>query len=132
MANINDLIDNWDYESDEKIDNWEILEPNAAGIYQGDCDDYACTALYILSGCSLKNYWKNLITGKAKIHFVTVQGVGHAVAQYQNQYIDNIQNELCSRKDLETWSIPYKFKFKCPVIFIAFKMLIGKIKRSFR
>lgn len=131
MAAIDDLISGWSYEYDERLDNWEILAPGPGGIYRGDCDDFACTALYLLVGESLVQFWLALLTRRAKIHFVRISDEGHAVLEFDGQYIDNIQREFCTREQLETWSFPYEFRFRCPLPFIALKMALGKIKRVY-
>lgn len=132
MATLNDLIGNWDYEYDERVDNWEILQPDADGAYRGDCDDFALTALYLQKGESLFKFWRALFLRDAKIYFVTVGGVGHAVLECQGRYIDNIQRRWVSKNDLLQYRQPYIFKFRCPIPFIAVKMAFGRLKRWYK
>jgi len=129
MATLNDLIRDWDYQADIYADNWEILVPDADGAYRGDCDDFAVTALYLISGESLAKFWRALLTRRAKMYFVKVGGVGHAVLECQGRYIDNIQRRWVTREELLSSEPPYDFKFRCWVPFIAVKMALGKLKR---
>jgi hypothetical protein len=111
------------YQSDGKIDSWCILDVSNL---RGDCDDYACTALYILTG-SLCAFWIALIFGSAKMHFVTTKtGGGHLVLGYNGEYIDNWSRKLVTKQHME--SLGHKFHdWKFPFWITAMKMLFGKV-----
>ena len=58
--------------------------------YIGDCEDYALTLLWLISGKSMLKFWFNLITFKAQIRrVITKNGGGHAILRYGNMYADN-------------------------------------------
>jgi hypothetical protein len=62
---LNDLETGFVCQSDGKVDSWRILDVSDL---RGDCDDFACTALFIATG-SLWSFWVALIFGSAKIHY---------------------------------------------------------------
>lgn len=73
------------------IDSWRILK-NPTGPLQGDCDDFAVTALWIAEGKSMLRFWWALWTGRATIW--RVQGrttqPSHAVLEHKVYgWIDN-------------------------------------------
>jgi predicted transglutaminase-like cysteine proteinase len=83
--------------------SWRVLERDADGKLRGDCEDYALTALYALSGGWFK-FWLNLFTFRASIvHCTSPGGSGHAILRYGLKYIDNIQQrwmDMDEAKDL--------------------------------
>lgn len=124
---LNHFIDNFVYTPD-KFDSWRVLTPDQDGKFRGDCDDFAVSCLFILAG-SWRQFWFKLLTGQAKIHFVTVGNSGHAVLQYGDFYIDNIFRRYAARHEL----IEAHYKFNRLRMFwcyqVAIKMLIGKFIR---
>lgn len=135
------LTENFVYVPDNKDgkwyqkDKWRVLDlikdsESHSEKYYGDCEDFALTALYLLSKKSWWRFWMALITRKAKILHCTVGGEGHAILRYNGFYIDNIQREWFDNSRLTDrgyklhWGgyglyIPYQ---------VALKMLIGRIK----
>lgn len=84
--NISELTRNWTYKADGKRGRWKILDKP----YKGDCEDFALTALYLLSDKSMVTFWKALLKGDAAI--VTCKspkGNRHAILRYGKQYTDN-------------------------------------------
>lgn len=128
MSSIEYLTNRFVYKSDGKVDNWQIMQPNADGKYIGDCDDFCVTALYFTTG-SLLAFWKALIFGSAKVHYVTTSnGGGHAVLEYEGEFLDNWSLQWVSKGYME---IQYGHKFsKWQFLWFitAIKMLFGKIK----
>jgi hypothetical protein len=120
---LNDLATNFIYQSDGKIDSWRILD---ASNLRGDCDDYACTALYIITG-SLLSFWTALVFGSAKMCFVnTKTGGGHLVLHHKGLYIDNWSRKLVTKQHME--SLGHKFQgWKFPFWITAIKMMYGKL-----
>ena len=74
-----------------KRDAWYIMKEAP---WDGDCEDYALTLLYRLSGYSHTKMWISLLTRKSKLCFCTVRGTGHAVLKYKGEYVDNIQKSF--------------------------------------
>lgn len=114
----------FEYKADGALDNWRILHPSNL---VGDCDDYACTALYILCGESLARFWFELIFGRAKLVYCTIGGVGHVVVKWGDKYIDNIQNEFVTKDEMIQSGYNFsRINFVWPTV--AIKMLLGKTK----
>jgi len=121
---LNDLATGFIYTS-EKTDNWRIL---TVADLRGDCDDFACTALFIAAG-SLWSFWMALVFGSAKVHFVTTaNGGGHVVLEYEGMCIDNWSRKYVTMQWMED---TYGHQFHLwlfPFWVTAIKMLYGKLK----
>lgn len=76
------------YDSDQHgFDRWVIMKEPP---YEGDCEDYALTLLWLMSGKSMINFWINVITMQAQLRrVITKKGEGHVVLRVGNLYIDN-------------------------------------------
>ena len=126
MLTLEYLAKNFKYKHDGKIDVWKILKEDNM---EGDCEEYALTALYILSNYSMLKFWYYILTYQAHIHFVTTKdGEGHAVLRFKHEYIDNWTKKLVSKKDMEAKGhrfSPWSWYFHNPLA-VAFKLLIGK------
>lgn len=121
---LDDLATGFAYTSD-KMDTWRILDVSDL---RGDCDDFACTALYIATG-SLWSFWVSLVFGSAKIHYVTtVSGGGHAVLEYEGLYIDNWSRKYVTRQCMkDTYGHSFHM-WQFPFWVTAIKMVLGKLK----
>ena len=78
---LQELNSTWAYKYDidqyASKEHWKIMKKHP---YVGDCEDYALTLLYLISGKSMLKFWMYLITGKAQIRrVITKNGGGHAV-----------------------------------------------------
>lgn len=118
---ISELKIRFKYESDGKFDSFHIM-PVVNGRMRGDCDDFACTALWMVAGRSMWRFWFMLLTGQARIwRCFSIQGNPHAVLWVKGLgYVDNFFMEWRE----ET---PHKLRWTRPVGVIALKMLAGKI-----
>ena len=107
------------YRADGRLDSWRIIDKNPLG----DCDDHAVTAAYIVSGGILRMflgvltrrvafYWCRTAAGEAHV-IVWLKGVG---------YVDNLDPRISDKKQ-HSWNI------RLPLLFVMFKMLIGKLFR---
>lgn len=113
------------YKSDpNKKDVWNILDLGVSG--EGDCEDYALTALYYLSDKSLLKFWWELITFQSSIHFVTLGGVGHAVLEYNGIYIENTKKSWMNEIEFKRYVTPVK---RFMPWHVARRLLMGKIYR---
>ena len=110
-------------------DCWKIMKP-VNGRFKGDCEDYALSILYyVICNESLFAFWYQLIFGKAKIHYVDNNG-GHAVLQWDGNYIDNWTKDWVSREHME--SLGHKFHKRDYLFYqVALKMLYTKIRGLF-
>lgn len=127
MTQVNDLVANFEYRLDGKYDTWRIMKPDERGRYVGDCDDFALTALYLVTG-SLWRFWVELILGSAKIYYVWTERGGHAVLYHKGLYIDNWSMAWVTREYMEV-SLGHSFsswQFLWPVTIV--KMVLGKFK----
>lgn len=117
------LAKNFKYKAD-KIDSYRILP---LGDPQGDCDDYATTALYIASGKSLIKFWFLLITFQALMwRTYSPDGGTHLVLWVRGHgYIDNWQRKWTTRKQMKL--LGYEFRYPNLFPIVAIKMLIGKV-----
>jgi hypothetical protein len=107
------------YKPDGRIDSWRILEGN----YEGDCDDFALTLLYKLSGDSLFKFWFNLITLRATFWFCkSPSGSGHLLLKYDGLFSDNTMDHWYSYEDS-----PHTKMFPLPFPIVALKMLLAKL-----
>lgn len=111
----------------ENRDKWSILKLDR-GLYRGDCEDYSLTVLYYLvCNESLLEFWKHLIIGKAKMHYVVTRtGDGHAVLQVGDKYIDNWSKDWVDKDSMH--DLGHRFVKVYWLSQIAVKMLYGKLR----
>ena len=68
---VEELNSTWAYKYDidqyAQREYWQIMKEHP---YVGDCEDYALTLLYLISGKSMWKFWWYLCTGKAQIRRV--------------------------------------------------------------
>lgn len=76
---------------------WQIMKEPP---YIGDCEDYALTLLWLISGKSMWKFWFNLLTFRAQIRHVRNDG-GHAVLRYGNMYADNWTLKFVEWEEME-------------------------------
>ena len=99
---LKDVVDNFEYTPDpmryDVADCWRVMKEKP---YKGDCEDFSLTVLYNLSN---RSYWKMfwyLLTGRAKIHYVTINDAGHAVLRWELYYTDNITKKWVARYQMD-------------------------------
>ena len=123
------LAKTFKYVADPKLDNWQIMSLTNP---EGDCDDYAVTALYIVCGGSLFKFWLDILTLKAIFwHTTSPSGGPHLVLYYRGKgYIDNWDRKWVKKQELLDWG----YKFNLPLIFPfpAIKMFFGVLAREFK
>lgn len=117
---IKDLTTRFSYKADSSLDTWRILS-NPTGSLVGDCDDFAATALWAISG-SMWSWWWSVITFRAVFWLCnTTAGVKHVVLHHSDYgWIDCIYPE---------WNPTCKHTQVVPFIapIIAIKLLLGKL-----
>lgn len=117
------LFRRFHYTRDGKLDHWRIHK-NGTNVY-GDCEDFALTLLYDLSGRSMWKFWWNQITFRAVIWYVTsYQGDGHAILWYRGWWADNMERDWYLTKDMR-----HKRRFPWLAPFVALKLTVGSIMR---
>ena len=87
---LDDLNKRFEYRA-ERTDSWTIMD-NETGPLRGDCDDYALTAMWYLSGKSRKWLLWNMITMRYFLVRCYHNGNGHLILYDPKSgcYIDNI------------------------------------------
>lgn len=85
-----DLARRFIYRPDGRVDSFRILSA-PFGPLEGDCDDFAVTALWLAAGRSMARFWLMLATGRARIWRTrTPTGGRHAVLWVDGLgFIDN-------------------------------------------
>ena len=128
MVNLEEFNLAYSYKFDPKgRDKWQVLRPNADGIYRGDCEDYSLSVLfYIICKGSWLKFWWMLVTRQAKMcYVVTKNDDGHAVLKFGDQYIDNWTRQFVPLAEMK--SIGHVFhKWQYLPIQVALKMIYGK------
>ena len=101
------------------IDSWRIIDKNPLG----DCDDHAVTAAYIYSNGLWNMYW-NVLSGRVAFYWCwTNAGQAHVVVWLKSVgYVDNLDPRISDIKQ-------HKWNIRLPLLFVMFKMLIGKLFR---
>lgn len=108
-------------------DYWRVLDVNAEKD-QGDCEDYALTVAWLLAGQSRLKFLLMLLTKKFKICYVTVNGGGHAILNYEGLYVDNWKRKWTPREEYETDYAQYSWTYKHyynPLV-VVIKLIQGK------
>ena len=97
--------------------------------YVGDCEDYALTLLYLISGKSMWKFWFYLITGKAQIRRVTTKnGGGHAVLRFGKHWADNWTKKFVEWEEMEKLGHKKYYWFYFPQD-VALKLAVAKWKK---
>lgn len=113
------------YTRDPSLDRWKIHKTD--GQIKGDCEDFALTLLWQLSGRSMWKLWLNVIFMRAMIWHVTAyNGEGHAVLWYRGFWADNMERRWYQTEEMRHTR---RFPFIAPLM--AVKLLIGFIARGF-
>jgi predicted transglutaminase-like cysteine proteinase len=123
-----ELNASWKYKYDEdqyaSREYWKIMKQAP---YIGDCEDYALTLLWLISGKSMLKFWLNLITFKAQIRrVITKNGGGHAILRYGNMYADNWTLKFVEWEEIEKLGHKPFFWLYTPLD-VALKLGIAKI-----
>jgi predicted transglutaminase-like cysteine proteinase len=110
------------YKKDGKIDVWRILDGD--GVWEGDCEDYSLTLIWLLSDRNIIKFLWGILTFKYLIWYVkSPNGVGHAIVKINGMYYDNIQKKATSATELKTKG--YKFVFPLFSILALIKLLFS-------
>ena len=125
---IQELNSTWAYKYDidqyAKREHWQIMKERP---YVGDCEDYALTLLYLISGKSMWKFWWYLCTGKAQIRrVITKNGGGHAVLRFGNMWADNWTKKFVTWEEMEKLGHKKYYWFYLPQD-VALKLLLAKI-----
>ncbi len=111
------------YKSDPRyFDVWRILTGDKA--WEGDCEDYSLTLIWLLSDRNIFKFLWNITTFKYLIWFVKLNnGSGHVVLKIDNLYYDNIQKKGVTKEVLTKQG--YKLLFPMIFPFVYIKLLLS-------
>jgi hypothetical protein len=116
------------YKRDHKyFDSWKIL--HGEGSWEGDCEDYSLTLMWMLSGQSVIKFFWNIITFKYLMWFVKTNGTGHAIVKIDELYYDNIQKRGVTKEHLIKSGYKFVFPMLFPYVFVKLLLhyTIGKL-----
>ena len=106
------------YKQDKNLDSWRIL---GNGSWEGDCDDYAITAAYILSGNSKVKLFKNIFTKKIKLWFCRLpSGENHLCLEFDGNFRCNVFPKPSPGPKSE-------LLFRVPLPLVILKLAVGKL-----
>lgn len=122
-----ELNETWKYRYDSEQFNrpeyWTIMKEPP---YEGDCEDYALTLLWLLCDRSMFKFWVALFTYEAQIRrVITKNGGGHAVLKIGDDYCDNWTREFVSWYDMRQLGHKKSWWFYTPLD-VAVKMLTAR------
>lgn len=121
------------YESDGKIDVWEVLDTDEEKI-RGDCEDYSLTFIWVAEDRSILKFIFALLTAKYIIWFVkSPRDVGHVITYVRSNgmYIDNIMKDFRTKEEYKKAGFKFVFPFISVLAFIKliFSYTIGLLFR---
>ena len=65
----------------DKVEVWEVIQPDSNGMYRGDCESYCLTLKEVVEGFEDMELW-----------FCRLNGEGHCVGKIDGRWIDcNVQ-----------------------------------------
>lgn len=102
----------------EKRDSWKIVDDS----WEGDCDSYATTLLWLYSDCNILKYIKNVLFKASFLYCSSPNGVGHLCISIDNLVYDNIQKTGKAKSEFK--ALGYKFKYTVPGIVVLLKMVL--------
>lgn len=125
---VEELNSTWAYKYDldqyASKEYWKIMKEHP---YVGDCEDYALTLLYLISGKSMWKFWWYLLSGKAQIRrVITKSGGGHAVLRFGNMWADNWTKKFVLWEEMEKLGHKKYYWYYLPQD-VALKLLLAKI-----
>jgi len=127
---VEELNSSWAYKYDidqyAQREYWQIMKEHP---YVGDCEDYALTLLYLISGKSMWKFWFYLITGKAQIRrVITKNERGHAVLRFGKYWADNWTKKFVKWEEMEKLGHKKYYWFYLPQD-VALKLAMAKWKK---
>lgn len=102
-------------------DVWWVVDTRRE-YWEGDCEDYALTVVWLMSDRKIWKFLYNLlINPKLSLRYVTTKrGVGHVVLEYDEFFVDNIQRKWFIRTDPAYKEYTWRFRVIPPMILAKF------------
>jgi hypothetical protein len=86
--------------TDINLDNWVVMKERD-GKYLGDCEDFALTVFWLMSGKNLIVFlWNLLVSGKYQLHGVCSAGstqINHCIGSTDEFWFDNWTKEVFTK-----------------------------------
>lgn len=124
------LNETWKYLYDDDqygSDTWHIMKEPP---YEGDCEDYALTLLWLMSGKSMVNFWINVITMQAQLRRVRMKRGGfHIVLKVGNLYADNWTKKFVTWEEMESLCGHTKHLWLYDPVLVILKMCWSSLKK---
>lgn len=121
----------WKYLYDDDqygSDTWHIMKEPP---YEGDCEDYALTLLWLMSGKSMVNFWINVITMQAQLRRVRMKRGGfHVVLKVGDLYADNWTKKFVTWEEMESLCGHTKHLWLYDPVLVILKMCWSSLKKS--
>ena len=120
---LNILNAHFQYHADQKLFETYHILPHR-GKWHGDCDNYAMTFGWLVSGESWKTFLLNTIRGELRFtHVLSPRGRRHMVVEYDGMCYDNIQRKGSHRLDLE--AMGYQRFWRYSPLWILLKLFLS-------
>lgn len=121
----------FEYELDKEqynaADYWRVLDVTQEKD-QGDCEDYALTVGWLLAGQSRLKFLWMLMTREIRICYITANGGGHAVLEFEGMMVDNWKrkwtHQIAYEKDYEQYNWTFKYYYHWTMV--VKKLIQGK------
>ena len=121
------------YQSDGKMDVWEILDTNE-DIIKGDCEDYSLTLIWLAENKNIFKFIFSLLLMKYVIWYTkTPSGTGHVITYVRSEkkFIDNIKKDFYTKKQYRDGGFKFVFPFASLLILpkLIFSYTLGPFFR---
>lgn len=130
-SHVDHLNETWKYLYDNDqygSDTWVIIKEPP---YEGDCEDYALTLLWLMSDRSMVNFWVNIFTMQAQLRrVITKNGRGHVVLKVGELYADNWTQKFVTWEEMESQCGHKKYLWMYDPILVVLKMFFSTLKRN--
>ena len=130
-SHVDHLNETWKYLYDNDqygSDTWVIIKEPP---YEGDCEDYALTLLWLMSDRSMVNFWVNIFTMQAQLRrVITKNGRGHVVLKVGELYADNWTQKFVTWEEMESQCGHKKYLWMYDPILVVLKMFVSTLKRN--
>jgi predicted transglutaminase-like cysteine proteinase len=110
------------------FDEWTILHGD--GKWEGDCEDYSLTLMWLLSDRNIFKFFWNITMFRFMMWFVAApSGEGHYIVKIGELFYDNIQRKGRTREELIRQGYKFRFPMLFPMVYVKlmFSYTIGKI-----
>jgi hypothetical protein len=108
------------YRADRR-DTWRVLR----GPYDGDCDDYAATVLWITEG-GWRGFWWSILIFRA-VFWLVLDSKGERHIVLRHRKLGYIYNHFPYWRDTMG---PHRRRWPIPLPIVAWQMILGKLLKD--